>query len=197
VIPPDAGGEASATPGLEPRLARLGDLIEKFRIEAERYFNGAAPIPPEQLRNRIQRALRDLRTVVLKSAVDQFRLAGLEARFNVLSENFGRRLRDREEGRGPVRPRETGDTGEQYDPEEGIVLGAKPEPAAVDALFAGLAKNGAAANLDLDAFRGYLAHQVEEIRARTGAEKVQFRLAREQGKIKLKAKPIGSSEAEG
>jgi hypothetical protein len=194
---PDAGGESSATPGIEPRLARLGDLIDKFRIEAERYFNGAAPVPPEELRTRVQRALRDLRSVNLRSAVDQFRLSGLEARFNILSENYGRRLRDREEGRGPVRPRDTAETGPQYDSEEGIVVGGKADPAAVEALFADLAKQGAAAKLDLDSFRGYLAKQVEEIRARTGAERVQFRLAREQGKIKLKAKPIGSSESEG
>ncbi len=142
----------------------------------------------------MQRLLRDLRNVALRSAVEQFRLAGLESRFNVLSENFGRRLRDREEGRGPQRIRETASARPRYDPEAGIVLGGGPEPAAVEALFAGLARHGAAAKIDLDAFRHYVNRQIEEIRNKTGAERVQFRLTREDGKIKLKARPMGPSE---
>lgn len=145
----------------------------------------------------MQRALRDLRTVALRSAVEQFRLSGLESRFNILSESFGRRLRDREEGRGPQRPKETAPAAPRYDPEAGIVLGRGPETAAVDALFAGLARHGAAARLDLDAFRHYVQRQIEEIRNKTGAERVQFRLTREDGKVKLKARPIGSSEGGG
>ena len=36
---------------------------------------------------------------------------------------------------------------------------------------------------------------VEEIRARTGAEQVQFRLTEEDGRVKLKAKPYGAGGA--
>ena len=54
-----------------------------------------------------------------------------------------------------------------------------------------LARRGAAAKLDLESFRSYLARQIEEIRAKTGAEQVQFRLTEEQGKVKLKARPVG------
>jgi hypothetical protein len=191
-VPSAPRGEApESTPGFEPRLARLSDLIEQFRIDSERYFNGALPIPPEELKLRVQRALRDLRSVNLRSAAEIFRLGGLEARFNVLSENVGRRLREREEGRGVHRPVETAAEPARYDPEAGIVLGRAEAPEAVEALFAGLARRGAAAKLDLESFRGYLARQIEEIRAKTGAEQVQFRLTEEQGKVKLKARPVG------
>ena len=190
------GDEPEATPGFEPRLARLSDLIEQFRVDGERYFNGALPIPPEDLRLKTQRALRDLRSVNLKSSVEIFRLGGLEARFNVLSENFGRRLREREEGRGAHRPHEVAPEPSRYDPRAGIVLGRESEPEAVEALFAGLAKSGAASKLDLESFRGYLARQIEEIRAKTGAEQVQFRLTEEEGKVKLKARPVGGAKPE-
>ena len=186
------GAEPEPTPSVEPRLARLAALIEEFRIEAERYFNGALAIPPEDKRVKVQHALRDLRSMSIRSAADQFRMSGLEARFNLLSESFLRRLRDREEGRGPQRPREAGEAGSSYDVEQGVVLGGGGDPQAVEALFAGLARKGAASRLDLETFRGYIARQVEEIRARTGAEQVQFRLTEEDGRVKLKAKPYGA-----
>ena len=40
------------------------------------------------------------------------------------------------------------------------------------------------------AFRGYLAQQIESIRLKTGCDAVQFRIATEDGKLKLKAKPV-------
>lgn len=190
------GTEPEPSPSLEPRLARLAALIEKFRIQVERFFNGGRDRPPEDERVEVQAALRDLRSLSIRTAADQFRLSGLEARFNLLSETYGRRLRDREEGRGtaarlhaPARP------ASRYDVEQGVVVGRSAEPEAVEALFAGLARKGAASRLDLETFRGYIARQVEEIRARTGAEQVQFRLAEEDGRIKLKAKPFGPGGA--
>jgi hypothetical protein len=189
------GAEPEPTPSVEPRLARLAALIEEFRIEAERFFNGALAIPPEDKRVKVQHALRDLRSMSIRSAADQFRMSGLEARFNLLSESFLRRLRDREEGRGPQRAREAGEAGSRYDVEQGVVLGGGGDPQAVEALFAGLARKGAASRLDLETFRGYIARQVEEIRAKTGAEQVQFRLTEEDGRVKLKAKPYGAGGA--
>jgi hypothetical protein len=190
-----SGAEPEPSPSLEPRLARLAALIEEFRIEAERYFNGALPIPPEDRRVNVQHALRDLRSMTMRSAADQFRMSGLEARFNLLSESYGRRLREREEGRGSARRREPGEPASRYDVDQGVVLGRTADPEAVEALYAGLARSGAATRLDLETFRGYLARQIEEIRAKTGAEQVQFRLAQEDGRIKLKAKPVGAGGA--
>lgn len=192
---PEAAARDPETAALDPRLVELGRLVDKFRVDAERYFNGAIPVPPEDLRLAVQRAFRDLRNAQLRSAVEQFRLSGLEARFNVLSETYGRRLRDREEGRGPPRAPGAAAAAEpkRYDPEQGVVLGRSADPEAVEALFAGLARGGAAGRLDLDSFRNYLARQADEIRSKTGAEQVQFRLAREDGKIKLKARPVGGA----
>lgn len=190
------GAETEPSPSVEPRLARLAALIEEFRIEAERYFNGALAIPPEDRRVKVQHALRDLRSMTMRSAADQFRMSGLEARFNLLSESYGRRLREREEGRRSARRRdEAGEPASRYDVDQGVVLGRTADPEAVEALYAGLARSGAATRLDLETFRGYLARQIEEIRAKTGAEQVQFRLAQEDGRIKLKAKPVGAEGA--
>jgi len=173
------------------RLAALQRMIEQFRVDAERFFNGALPIPPEDQRDRIQRELRELREVAMRGAADQFRLAGLEARFNSLSEFFGRRLREREEGRGSAPPpRATPDEGRSYDPQQGIVVSSRSEPGAIEALWGGLAAAGAGARIELEAFRGYIARQIAEIRSKTGSENVLFRVVQEEGKLKLKAKPL-------
>ena len=67
------------------------------------------------------------------------------------------------------------------------------EPGAAEALYQGLAAGGEAARFDLGTFHSYLERQAAAIRAKTGCEGVQFRLAREDGKLKLKARPIGAS----
>ena len=74
----------------------------------------------------------------------------------------------------------------------GIVITDRIDEAAVEALYQGLQRqqSGAPA-MDRATFRGYIARQVEVIREKTGCRSVQFRLAAEEGKLKLKAKPVG------
>jgi len=190
------GVEAAAAEAVAPardgaRLARLEKLVEQFRVEVERFFNGALPVPPEELRTAIQRTLQELRSAAPRGAAEQFRLGGLEARFNVLSELYGRRLRAREEGRAPKPPaRGAQSEAVSYDARAGIVLSADEDRDAVEALWAGLATAGAGGRFELDAFRGYIARQVHDIRVKTGSEAVLFRVVQEEGKLKLKAKPI-------
>jgi len=160
-------------------------------VDFERFFNGALPFPPDDLRNRVQAQIRHLRGMSLQSAVDSFRLGDLEARFTSYNELFNRRVRDQEEGRHaaarlapPPQPR-------RYDPEKGIVFGERVDPEAVEALYQGLAASaGDAPRFDLDSFEKYLARQVASLREKTGCDQVQFRLAEEDGKVKLKARPV-------
>jgi hypothetical protein len=72
----------------------------------------------------------------------------------------------------------------------GIVFGAQLEPGAVSALYEGLASRGEGPKFDLDSFGTYLARQVAALREKTGCDEVQFRLAEEEGKLKLKARPV-------
>ena len=77
--------------------------VQQLRVDFERFFNGALPFPPEELRGRVQAQIRTLRGLSNgATAVDNFRLGDLEARFNSYNELFNRRLRDTEEGRHPA-----------------------------------------------------------------------------------------------
>ena len=73
----------------------------------------------------------------------------------------------------------------------GVTLADAARGDAVEAIWRGLAAAGnASRSLELETFRGYLAQQIDTIRAKTGAGSVQFRVVEEGGKVKLKAKPV-------
>ncbi len=199
-----AAVQTPARPSAAQLLDLLADGIEKFKLEFERFFAGAAVVPPDDHRAKLVRDLRELRGAQLRTSADQFRLASLEARFNSYSELFHRRLRDREEGRTarPARPAATPER--SLDAAAGVILTDRLEAAAVDALYSGLTRRVGAMSgtpgavgasgvpsMDLATFRGYLAQQLEAIRLKTGCEAAQFRIATENGKLKLKAKPVG------
>lgn len=174
-------------------LDRLDRDIKALRIEYERFFNGALAVPPEPLRDKIQGEIRRLRNAQTSSA-EQFRLGSLEARFNSYGDLHQRRLREREEGRShkpdPEEPR-------RPDPRRGVLVGESVEPDAVDALYQGLHRgSGSGPKFDQHTFQAYLEKQAAAIRKKTGARHVQFRLAEEKGKMKLKAKPVQQRRAD-
>lgn len=183
-------------PGLGDALDQLGRDIQQLRVDFERFFNGALPFPPDELRGRVQAQIRQLRGMTnLATAVDTFRLGDMEARFNSYNELFNRRVRDNEEGRHPAARPAPPPASRRYDPEQGIVFGDRIDPQAAEALYQGLAATpGEGPRFDLDSFQTYLARQVNAIREKTGCAQVQFRLAAEDGKIKLKARPVTARE---
>lgn len=177
------------------RIDRLDRLIQQLRVDYERFFNGALELPPEQLRQDIQVELRSLRSANLKGVEDNFRLSNLEARLNSYNELYGRRIRSQEEGRGPALARR--ETGRRQDPEQGVVVGGAVDQSAVEALYQGLHRTaGARPRFDMDTFRSYLDRQVDSIRQKTGCERVVFRVSEEQGKMKLKARPVRETDSE-
>jgi hypothetical protein len=201
-VPQRPGAPAAASapvgrqiPGLNEAFERLGRDIQQLRVDFERFFNGALPFPPEDLRTRVQTQIRTLRGMNLMTAVDNFRLGDLEARFNSYNELFNRRVRETEEGRHLASRPAPAATPRRLDPELGIVFGERIDPEGVEALYQGLAAApGNSLRFDLDSFQTYLERQVTALREKTGCAEVQFRLANEDGKVKLKARPVTARE---
>lgn len=193
--------EPEAAPSIqaEQELNRLAQAIKDLRIDFERFLNGAIQIPPEEKKADIQRQIRRLRQAKLQGAAETFRLGSLEARFNSLNELYNRRLRDHEEGRGHGhRPATAGVRSSRHDVEQGVVLGESVDAGAVEALYTGLQRRpGEGPQFDLESFRTYLQRQVSSLRKKTGCREVQFRLSEEDGKMRLKAKPLGTGPTRG
>ncbi len=180
----DAG--AAANQQLEREIDRLAASIQRFRIDSQRFFAGDLKLPPDELRERINADLRRLRSASLKGAAANFRLGSLEAKFQSYLDLFGRRLRQRE--LGEQRLETATEKARLPDPRKGVVLGERGSSAAVEALYRGLYQPGSA--MDLDRFRSYIHRQAEMVRAKTGCQEIQFRIAVQEGKLKLKAKPV-------
>ncbi len=186
----NAGAKGAPSSYLEV-LDQIERDIQQLRIDFERFLSGALPFPPEDQRTRIQNLLKGLRNTTLRSAVEGFRLGVLEARFNSYNELFNRRVREREEGRRIARAATTPPP-PRFDPLRGIVIDGKVDPHAAEALYSALsAGSGGGPNFDLATFQTYLERQTAALRGKTGCAAVQFRLAEEDGKLKLKARPVG------
>ncbi len=179
---------ADAALKIKRDIDRLEAAINKFRVDAQRFFAGDLPQPPDELRDRILTQLRRLRSSNLQGAAENFRLGSLEARFNSHLDLFGRRLRQRE-----IAGRAKAET-PRLDPVQGVVIGRQTAPEAAEALFRGLypgVPGTAKPKMDVGRFRAYLDRQAAVIRQKTGCAEIQFRIAVEKGKMKLKAKPLG------
>ncbi len=183
-------------PKPEPDLSRDLDRFERslreLQVEYEKFFAGALALPPEDAQQSLRVEIRRLRNLTQLSSAEVFRLGGLEARFNSYGELFNRRLRDHEEGRvrrGGAKVENVPD----LDAKTGIVVSQKLEGDAVEALFVGLSRGKAAPKLELETFRAYLQRNLESIRQKTGCAEVQFRIEEQDGKVRLKARPVKSS----
>lgn len=166
-------------------------MIQQFRIDAQRFFAGDLHVPPNELRDRIQGEVRALRRSNLHGAAQNFRLNSLEAQLNSHLDLFNRRLREREMGI-PGKPAVRSEP-RRPDPEkEGVVLGSRGDSTAVETLYQGIYLRSKTRNpkMDLERFRTYLDRQVAAIRAKTGCSEVLFRVSVENGKTKLKARPV-------
>lgn len=194
---PAQAARAAEEESLEPRFDRVASRIQQLKVQYNRFFAGDLPQPPTAMLDEIEGEMRRLRAINMRRSVDAFRFSALEAQLHSYSEMFARRVRANEEGKvAPRRPSHPDMTPIRHDPDAGIVVTPRLEGDAVEALFAGLVqRNGKSPTMDLDTFRNYLQRQVAQIRDKTGCEAVQFRVATEEGKVKLKAKPVGAAGA--
>lgn len=173
--------------------------LRRLKIEFEQFFNGALKTPPDQSRGRLVTRLAETRSHYIKSPALRFRLTNFEASFNQLNVFWNRRLRAFEEGLtisgAPVRlpveksRRRSGRAAER--PATGIEISQGASDAAVRTLYDEFSRHmDPGRTTDYDNFRSFVMRQVSNIRQSTGCEKVSFRIDSQDGKLKLKAKPV-------
>lgn len=170
-------------------IDRLEEEIRQYRVEFQRFFNGDTQIPPEDQGLRIRKRLTSLTGAPQLSAVDRFRLSGLESRYNSLVELFRRRLR---EAQHIQRARSA--EGRDASTAAVVDLGTEDGQAKIDTLYEAIyGQDGA---IRPEAFRDYLTRQAAKVRQRTGCDKVRFTVRDEDGKPRLKARPLRTGKPE-
>ena len=186
------GGKGGPGPlDIQAAIDRLDQDIQRLKIDFERFFNGNLPVPPAESQQAVRLQIRRLRSVRIPALVDRFRVNTLEARFNTFNELFTRRLRESEEGTVAIPPRLAPATQQSYDPYKGIVVGEAPPPEAIHALYRELYDDQTPnAESNFTKFHTYLLHQLTTLRERNDCDEIKFRIATEDGEVKLKAKPV-------
>lgn len=173
----------------DSQIASLEKALRQLRIEFDRYVAGAARVPPEEMRFRLEQRIRRMREGRFRSFAERFRLSTLEASFNTLNELHGRRLRDIEHGKNPGPKRAPGPSA--ADASKGFVLGKADNREALEALYSKLySAAGRQARADFGSFEKHVARQISKLQAKTGCQKVHLRVAQEGDTLKLKAKPV-------
>lgn len=165
-------------------IDRLEDEIRRYRAEFQRFFNGEAQIPPEEQGRRIRKRLTSLAGDPELSAVDRFRLSGLESRYNSLEELFRRRQREMDTAQRPGAVTEP-----DASPAVVVDVGASGSEEQLERLYDAIYGREGSRIARRD-FRAYLAGHAAKVRQRTGCDKVRFTVREESGRAKLKARPL-------
>jgi len=174
---------------LSRELDRLDREIQQFHVDSRRFLAGDLEIPPDDQMERIAATIRKLRVRGIRGVADNFRLNSLEARYNSHRELHNRRMRESEQGKSRRAMR---GVRQEADPKKGIVFGENGDLHAVENLYKGLFLKTGTRNpkMDLENFRSYIHRQADTIREKTGCRDIQFRVDVQDGKAKIKAKPI-------
>jgi hypothetical protein len=183
---------ARATPpkNLDAEIDQFERELNRLRIDFERFLNGALEIPPVELESSLVSQLHRLRARA-KTSLEIFRLGALEGKLQSQREHYQRRLRDKEMGGLRPAPRVAKPA---LDAGQGVELRDKVDDAAATALYralyGGLAANAHTVPPAMEKFRETLARQVASVREKTGCASVRLRVVEEDGRPKLKARPI-------
>ncbi len=169
-------------------IDRLEAEIRRYRIEFQRFLNGEASIPPEEVESKLRKRINEIVGQPQLSSADRFRLSGLESRFNSLNELFRRRQRDHLESH-------TTPAATTAPAPASVDLEADSEARQVEALYDAIYSDRSTA-VGLDDFHNYLTRRAAELRQRTGCDKVRFTVEAEEGKPKLKARGLRRSKPE-
>lgn len=178
---------APSTPhkSLAPEIDQFERELNRLRIDFERFLNGALDVPPVELEQSLVRELQSLRSKA-KASVEQFRLGTVEGKLQSLRERYQRRLRDKEMGHAPIHR----EPAPSIDPSAGVELRDRVDDAAATALYRALYSESKSVPPDMEKFRSSLARQVASVRQKTGCSAVRLRVVEEDGRPKLKARPI-------
>lgn len=188
---------------VEDDLARLEGLMKKLESEYDQFFSGLVRVLPNRTEKTVQALIREYARRTIQNPGLRFRYANLVARYNSYSTIWGRRIREREEGRAPGRPRR----GSSPPPERGSSAAGKTVRARAFVSAGSLDRSEpledifhsykelreecgeSTERLRMENFSRVLVEKIDKMRSGTQCEKVEVRLRREDGKCRILLRP--------
>ena len=203
---------------VEEDLAKIEEGIFKLQKEWDRFFSGQERKAPFEARQRLDRLVRRYIGVELRNNIERFRFQSLTAKYNTLSDLWNRKLRAIEEGRPlssvqlkHVREAEAEATATASAPVAAPSAGSKSmqssAPARAEVRLSTLREDEQGvkdlyeqfraarasvgeSEVKFESFRKLIAQQRSRLLEEKDAVAVDFRVALQNGKVALKAKPV-------
>lgn len=178
---------------IEADIHRLEVGLRQLKIQYDMFFNGALAHEPFELRRDIERIIQRYRTANVGKYSHRFHLNALFSRYNSYSELWNKTVRAREEG---DRRQQAGIPGENTPAKCRISDPAKDQGTLrlLHAHYEKLSqKTGGPREIPFDKFVRGISQQAAKLRARTGCDQIELRVETENEKVRLKARPVGSS----
>ena len=203
---------------VEEDLAKIEEGIFKLQKEWDRFFSGQERKAPFEARQRLDRLVRRYIGVELRNNIERFRFQSLTAKYNTLSDLWNRKLRAIEEGRPlssvqlkHVREAEAEATATASAPAAAPSAGSKSmqstAPARAEVRLSTLREDEQGvkdlyeqfraarasvgeSEVKFESFRKLIAQQRSRLLEEKDAVAVDFRVALQDGKVALKAKPV-------
>src|SRR5207344_2964879 len=80
-------------------LEAIEKQIRQLQIEWDKFFGGIEKKPPTDLKSRLEGIIRRHANAEIRNSTERFRYQTMVAKYNTLSELWGKKLRAREEGK--------------------------------------------------------------------------------------------------
>ena len=175
-------------------LRILEHKVKTLKLEYEQYFLGNRPREPKMTRQEVQKLVHVYSNTAIQNTAHRFKFNSVNSRFQAFKRQWDQTLREIEAGtytrhvfKANLRERER--------MQRGAPAPRRPPPAATGIdLFeayreAALACGQSVSGLTPEKLEAVVAKQSAQLREKLGCKHVNFRVAVESGKVKLKASP--------
>ena len=187
---------ADNQPTVDEQLKRLEEDIRRLKIEFDIYFNGAAKRPPYDTKSRVETMLKRLGDDRTLSFAQRYLFNSLTARYTSFRELWRRTMQGREEGRDPVqaaRASARDEASQQEGHQTFICDDAHRDVPTVKQLYDALIEakmrcGEPTEDLSFPRFHHLIATKTDNLKERTGCDRVRFSIDVEGGRVSFKAK---------
>jgi hypothetical protein len=181
---------------IEADIARLEAGIRQLKVQYDMFFAGALPREPFELRNELDHLVRRASNVSTRKYAHRFHLNALIARYNAMSELWGKTLRSREEGDRPPPQLADRRAARKATCRVGDGSSQADEPALRrlhrEFESARRRRDSKAKEIGFESFVRGIRAQAARLRSKTGCGDVELRVVVQNGGVQLKARPARS-----
>jgi hypothetical protein len=175
--------------GFEEDMMRLKQKMKQLETEYEQWFSGALPKPPWETQKAVENIVRFYSRNPPPSLAEQSVFQMHQAKYNVYSEMWNRRIRLKEEGRLPTGKEERVRRDVPPSAEEGKARERDSFQDVFDSYVAAKQKTGqSAGKLSYDNFKRQLQARAQQLRVERGYKDVDFGVSIKDGKVSLVAR---------